>query len=74
MALFEQATRTRTTPAGASNTTSVIGSTIGTCPVSTSAAATHIAFDPDMGGVSSGSMMMKPASAAGSFAGTSRFT
>ena len=33
-----------------------------------------IEFDPDIGGVSSGSMMMKAASAWGCFGGTSRFT
>ena len=36
--------------------------------------ATQIELEPDMGGVSSGSMMMKPICALGSLAGTSRFT
>ncbi len=34
--------------------------------------ATQIAFEPDMGGVSSGSMMIKPICAIGSLAGTSK--
>jgi len=33
-----------------------------------------IAFDPDIGGVCTGSMMIQPVTARGSFGGTSRFT
>jgi hypothetical protein len=40
-------------------------------PVSSSTVATHMAFEPDIGGVSSGSMMIQPICARG---GTSRFT
>ncbi len=43
-------------------------------PVSSSTVATQIALEPDIGGVSSGSMMMKPICALGSFAGTMRLT
>ncbi len=43
-------------------------------PASSRTVATQMAFEPDMGGVSSGSMMMKPICAIGSLAGTSRFT
>ncbi len=43
-------------------------------PVSSSTVATQIAFEPDIGGVSSGSMMMKPIAASGRFGGTSRLT
>jgi hypothetical protein len=38
---------------------------IGSMPVSSSTVATQIEFEPDMGGVSSGSMMMKPICALG---------
>ena len=47
-------------PPGASRVSRVSGSAIGRMPVSSSTVATQMAFDPDMGGVSSGSMMMKP--------------
>src|SRR6201996_6301567 len=43
-------------------------------PASSKTVATQIEFEPDMGGVSSGSMMMKPICALGSLAGTSRLT
>ena len=43
-------------------------------PQSSSTVATQIAFEPDIGGVASGSMMMKPMSARGSRGGTSRLT
>ena len=52
----------------------VSGSVIGTMPVSSSTVATQIELEPDIGGVSSGSMMMKPIVARGSFGGTSRLT
>src|SRR3984957_4225357 len=41
-------------------------------PLSSTTVATQIEFDPDIGGVSSGSMMMKPIWARGFFGGTSR--
>ena len=41
-------------------------------PVSRITLVTQIEFDPDIGGVSAGSMMMKPSAAAGFTAGTSR--
>jgi hypothetical protein len=43
-------------------------------PASSSTVATQIEFEPDMGGVSSGSMMMKRICALWSLAGTNRFT
>ena len=61
-------------PPGASSIRWVSGSCIGSMPASSSTVATQIEFEPDMGGVSSGSMMMKPICALGSLAGTSRFT
>ena len=42
--------------------------------MSSSTVATHRLFEPDIGGVSSGSMMMNPICAAGCFGGTRRFT
>jgi hypothetical protein len=45
----------------------VTGSCIGSMPASSSTVATQIEFEPDMGGVSSGSMMMKPICSLGSF-------
>ena len=66
--------RTRTRPPGASSVIRVSGSVIGRMPASSSTVDTQIEFEPDMGGVSSGSMMMKAASASGFFGGTSRFT
>ena len=42
-------------------------------PVSSSTVAVQIVFDPDIGGYSVGSMMMKPASQSGRVAGTTRF-
>ena len=65
---------TSISPAGASSTSLVSGSTIGTIPASSSTVATQMQLEPDMGGVSSGSMMMKPIWARGSLGGTSRFT
>ena len=47
---------------------------MGRMPVSRSTVATQIELEPDMGGLSSGSMMMKPIRARGSLGGTSRFT
>ena len=38
-------------------------------PASSSTVATQMAFEPDIGGVSSGSMMMKPICAFGFFGG-----
>ena len=61
-------------PPGASMANFVSGSTIGTMPVSSSTVATQIEFDPDIGGVSAGSMTIQPVRARGSFGGTSRFT
>ena len=61
-------------PPGASRVKCVSGSCIGRMPASSSTVATQIAFEPDIGGVSSGSMMMKPICALGSLAGTSRLT
>jgi hypothetical protein len=52
----------------------VSGSCIGSMPASSSTVATHIEFEPDMGGVSSGSMMMKPICALESSAETRKFT
>ena len=52
----------------------VSGSFIGTMPVSSSTVATQIEFEPDIGGVSAGSMMIQPICARGSFGGTSRLT
>ena len=47
---------------------------MGTMPLSSSTVATQIEFEPDIGGVWVGSMMMKPIAARGFFGGTSRFT
>ena len=44
----EQSATTRTSPAGASSTSEVVGSTISTIPVSSSTAAVFSAFVPDM--------------------------
>ncbi len=52
----------------------VSGSCIGTRPVSSRTVATQIAFEPDIGGVSAGSMMIQPVAARGSLGGTSRLT
>ena len=51
-----------------------LGSCIGRMPASSSTVATQIEFEPDIGGVSSGSMMMKPICARGSLAGTIKLT
>jgi hypothetical protein len=61
-------------PPGASSIRWVSGSCIGSMQASSNTVATQIELEPDMGGVSSGSMMMKPICALGSLAGTSRFT
>src|SRR5579872_2245650 len=61
-------------PPGASRVKRVSGSRIGRMPASSSTVATQMAFEPDIGGVSSGSMMMKPIAAFGSLAGTRRLT
>ena len=61
-------------PPGASSVMRVCGSVIGMMPLSSSTVATQIEFEPDIGGVSSGSMMMKPMSASGFLGGTSRLT
>ena len=53
---------TSTTPPGASSRSTVSGSRISTMPVSSSTVAVQIVFEPDIGGYSVGSMMMKPAS------------
>ena len=71
---FAQSARTRTSPPGASSVSSVTGSTIGMIPPSSNTVDTQMELDPDMGGVSSGSMMIKAASASGCLGGTSRFT
>ena len=65
--------RTSTRPAGASRLNVVSGSCISTIPVSSSTVATQIVFDPDMGGYSVGSMMMKPAAQSARREGTTRF-
>src|SRR5271170_280822 len=67
-----QSATTSIKPPGASSVSRVWGSCIGRMPLSSKTVATQIEFDPDIGGVSSGSMMMKPIWARGSFGGTSR--
>jgi len=52
----------------------VTGSVIGMMPVSSSTVATQIELEPDIGGVSQGSMMIQPICASGFFGGTSRLT
>ena len=54
--------RASTTPPGASSRTTVSGSCIGSMPVSSSTVVVQIVLEPDIGGYSVGSMMMKPAS------------
>ena len=51
-----------------------MGSTISIIPASSNTVATQIEFDPDIGGLKSGSIIIKAASALGFFGGTSRFT
>ena len=58
---------------GASRLSVVSGSCILTIPVSRRTVATHIVFEPDIGGYSVGSMMMKPATQLGWRDGTKRF-
>ena len=43
-------------------------------PVSRTTVATHIEFEPDISGVSSGSMIMNPTAALGSLGGTNMLT
>ena len=43
-------------------------------PVSKTTVATHIEFEPDINGVSSGSMMIKPTAAFGFFGATNILT
>ena len=65
---------TFTNPPGASSVISVKGSIIGIIPVSKSTVATQIALEPDMGGVSSGSIIIQPMCASECIGGTSKFT
>ncbi len=67
-----QAARASTTPPGASSRSTVSGSCISTMPVSRSTVAVQIELEPDIGGYSVGSMMMKPASQSGRVGGTIR--
>ncbi len=57
--------RTVISPPGASKTSSVTGSSIGRIPVSSRTVATHIEFEPDIGGKNSASIIMNAASASG---------
>ena len=52
----------------------VVGSVIGTIPVSSSTVAMHMVFEPDIGGYSVGSMMIAPATQSGRVEGTMRLT
>ena len=67
-----QIARASTTPPGASSRTIVSGSCIGSMPVSSSTVVVQIVLEPDIGGYSVGSMMMKPASQSSRVAGTIR--
>jgi hypothetical protein len=67
------AARIRMSPAGASSVTSVTGSVIGSMPVSSSAVATQMVFEPDMPGYSTCSMITYPASASGFVGGRMTF-
>ncbi|MOA02639.1 hypothetical protein D3C78_1221010 [compost metagenome] len=69
-----QSATTSIRPPGASSTSRVCGSVIGRMPLSSSTVATHSELEPDMGGVSAGSMMIQAICALGSLAGTSRLT
>ena len=64
-----QAAVTRMRPAGASSTSSVSGSVIGSIPVSSSAVTTQIVFEPDIPGYSTCSMITYPAWASGRVGG-----
>ena len=64
-----QSATTSIKPPGASSVRRVCGSCIGRMPLSSRTVATQMEFDPDIGGVSSGSMMMKPICARGFFGG-----
>jgi hypothetical protein len=55
---LRQSARALTKPPGASISSSVSGSAMGTIPASSTTVATQMEFDPDMDGVSAGSMMM----------------
>ena len=61
---------TRISPAGASSVSSVTGSCISMIPVSSRTVTTQMVLEPDMGGYSVCSKMMKPASASGWQGGT----
>src|SRR5918993_1372485 len=65
---------TSTRPPGASRVRRVSGSCMGRMPLSSSTVATQMELEPDMGGVSAGSMMIQPICARLSLGGTSRFT
>src|SRR5919108_103425 len=59
-----------TGPAGVSTITSVVGSLIGTMPVSSATVMVQMKLEPDIGTYSVGSMMMTPKSQSGRVAGT----
>ena len=61
-------------PPGASSVICVSGSIMGIIPVSKSTVATQIEFDPDIGGVWFGSIMIQPICAFGFLGGTSKLT
>ena len=67
-----QSARTFTRPAGASRTSSVTGSTIGTMPVSSATVTVQIVLEPDIIAYSVCSITMKPRSASGWPGGTIR--
>ena len=60
-------------PPGASKVRWVSGSVIGSIPVSRRAVAVQIVLEPDMGGYSLASMIIKPASASACVGGTIKF-
>ena len=62
---FLQSARTATSPAGVSSTNSVTGSFIESMPVSSRTVVVQMVLVPDIGGYSTCSMMMNPASALG---------
>ena len=61
--MFSQVAITLINPPGASSVSSVVGYCILIIFFSNNTVVTHIAFDPLMGGLSSGSIIIKPASA-----------
>ena len=67
-----QVASVRTSPAAVSSVTTVVGSVIGSVPVSRSAVTTQIVFDPLMACARSAWRTMKPASARGSVEGNTR--